>query len=311
MTVAEMHIAINQGLQKIGSFHADNFLPEEIDLELNKQILRFVEQRYNKKGNKYQTGFEESQKRIDDLRSLVVEYSQNTNYKGQIGPKHYIDSFTLPIPVASGGQNFQANDYLHLLNVRALVEYSGCEEVDWDHEYTLDFCECSISPATYTTPTTCDANGGVWLCVHFQSGNRIVGTYLRDDNGNLIYDVGGALTLNAQKSTTSSRCTFAQHDDIFTLLKDPFNTTTFKKPLYTIIGNNLDIYTDNTFVVPTVKITYLRYPAVVDSVTVPNVNCDLPLHTHQEIVDKTVNSLLEAISDPRYQTQSVEVLKSE
>ena len=311
MTIAEMHIAINQGLQKIGSFHADNFLPEEIDLELNKQILRFVEQRYNKKGNKYQTGFEESQKRIDDLRSLVVEYSQNTNYKSQIGPKHYIDSFTLPIPVASGGQQFEANDYLHLLNVRALVEYSGCETVDWDYEYELDYCECSVSPLVYTNPNLCEDAGHVWFCVHMQSGNRIVGTYLRDDNDNLIYDGNGALTLNSHKSTTSSRCTFAQHDDIFTLLNDPFNTTTFKKPLYTVIGNNLDVYTDNTFVVPSVKITYLRYPAVVDSVTSPTVNCDLPLHTHQEIVDKTVNSLLEAISDPRYQTQSVEVLKSE
>ena len=198
---------------------------------------------------------------------------------------------------------------MHLLNVRALIEYSGCNEVEWEHEYVLDYCFCSNN--TYLTANTCVDNGFVWSCVFAQSDHRIVGTYLRDDNGDLVYDVNGALTLNAQKSTTSSRCTFAQHDDIFTLLNDPFNTTTYKKPLYTIIGNNLDIYTDNTFVVPSVKITYLRYPAVVDSVAAPTVDCDLPLHTHQEIVNMTINSLLEAISDPRYQTQSVEVLKSE
>ena len=87
-----MHIAINQGLQKIGSFHADNFLPEEIDLELNKQILRFVEQRYNKKGNKYQTGFEESQKRIDDLRTLVREYEAPVSFKEQLKTKIFVDA---------------------------------------------------------------------------------------------------------------------------------------------------------------------------------------------------------------------------
>ena len=311
MTGAQMHIAINQGLQKIGSFQADNFLPEEVDLELNKQIQRFVEQRYNKKGNKYQTGFEESQKRIDDIRSLVVEYSQITAYKGQIGPKHYIDSFTLPIP---GGTSTEA-DYLHLLNVRALVEYAGCKPVKWEHESVADDCECSVSPLTNVNPTLCDTAGGIWVCTFTVATNRIVGTYLYDDNGDLIYDIlstgEGVPSVDVTKATTSSRCTFAQHDDIFTLLQDPFNTTTHKKPLYTIIGDNLDIYTDNTFVVPSVKVTYLRYPAVVDTVAVTPVDCDLPLHTHQEIVDMTVNSLLEAISDPRYQTQSVEVLKSE
>jgi hypothetical protein len=41
------------------------------------------------------------------------------------------------------------------------------------------------------------------------------------------------------------------------------------------------------------------------------VNCELPEHTHQEIVAMTVASILEAISDPRYQSASVEVTKNE
>mgnify|MGYP003626867303 CR=1 FL=1 len=310
MTGAQMHIAINQGLQKIGSFQADNFLVEELDLELNKQIQRFVEQRYNKRGNKYQTGFEESQKRIDDIRTLVVEHSSITSYKGQVGPKHYIDSFALPVPGGSGDE-----DYMHLLNVRALVEYAGCKPVQWEHEWVGDDCECSVSPLTNVNPTFCDNAGGTWVCTFLQTTNRIVGTYLYDDNGDLLYEIlntGEPVpSVNTDKATTSSRCAFAQHDDIFTLLQDPFNNTSHTKPLYTVIGNNLDIYTDNTFVVPSVKVTYLKYPAVVDTVSATAVNCDLPLHTHQEIVDMTVNSLLEAISDPRYQTQSVEVQKSE
>ena len=310
MTIAEMHIAINQGLQKIGSFHADNFLPEEIDLELNKNIQRFVEQRYNKGGNKYQKGFDESQKRIDDLRTLVTEFSSNTSYKGQIGPKHYIDSFLINAPGSAYGPFLNnGQNYLHLLNVRAFVEYAGCNPVDWTYEYILD--ECACSDGTTIDPDDCVDLGYDWYCIFQQSEWRIVGSYLMDDNGGPIYGPDGSTTLDTTKSTISSACKFAQHDDIFTLLHDPFNTTDYKKPLYTVRDEFIDIYTDDTFVVSKVKITYLRFPAVVDSVTAPNVHCDLPEHTHQEIVDMTINSLLEAISDPRYQTQSVEVLKSE
>ena len=84
MTVAEMHIAINQGVQKIASHQVDVLLPQEIDFELNKAQDKFVKGRYNQFGNKYSKGFEQSQKRIDDLRRLITEESITTTYKGQV-----------------------------------------------------------------------------------------------------------------------------------------------------------------------------------------------------------------------------------
>jgi hypothetical protein len=42
-----------------------------------------------------------------------------------------------------------------------------------------------------------------------------------------------------------------------------------------------------------------------------NIGCELSPHTHEEIVEMTVQSILEAISDPRYNSQSREVLGSE
>ena len=38
---------------------------------------------------------------------------------------------------------------------------------------------------------------------------------------------------------------------------------------------------------------------------------DLPNHTHQEIVDMAVSSILEGISDPRYQSFRAEEIRSE
>ena len=117
MTVEEMHIAVNLGVQKIASFQADNLLAEEIDYELNTAVRRLISQRYNMLGNKYRRGFEQSQKRLDDLRHLVEDYTtQNSSYMG-VGytsrTNGNIDIYRYKFP----------NDYMFLVNVLSEVTY--------------------------------------------------------------------------------------------------------------------------------------------------------------------------------------------
>jgi hypothetical protein len=93
------------------------------------------------------------------------------------------------------------------------------------------------------------------------------------------------------------------------MLLDPFNTTKYTDPLTTIRGNEIDIYTSDIFIIDTVKITYIRNPR---DISLPlGIDCELPIHSHQEIVDMTVSSILEGISDPRYKTHQIEVSKNE
>ena len=122
MTVEEMHIAVNLGVQKIASFQADNLLAEEIDYELNTAVRRFISQRYNMQGNKYRRGFEQSQKRLDDLRHLVEDYTtQNSSYMG-VGytsrTNGNIDIYRFKFP----------NDYMFLVNVLSEVTYNCRDE---------------------------------------------------------------------------------------------------------------------------------------------------------------------------------------
>ena len=74
-----MHIAIRQGVDKINSLQADSLLSEEIDIELNKNMRRFINLKYGK-NNIHRKGFEESQKRIDDLSTLIDEYRGFTKF---------------------------------------------------------------------------------------------------------------------------------------------------------------------------------------------------------------------------------------
>ena len=118
MNVIEMHLAIQQGVDKINSLQADMLLQEEIDIELNKSQMRFINTKYGK-NNKYQKGFEESQKRIDDLRTLVTEYENPVTFKEQYSEDFWVDSFRLP------------NDYMYLVKQRSDVFINKCNTIHW------------------------------------------------------------------------------------------------------------------------------------------------------------------------------------
>ena len=364
-----MHQAVQQGVDKINSLQADMLLREEIDLELNKSQIRFINTKYTG-NNLHRTGFEESQKRIDDLRSLVTEYEAPAFFKEEYR-NFFIDQFKLPA------------DYLYLVNTLAIVHRNQtCTAVDyflnvpdpyvfftisldnfvcnnnssiadkiimfedasdltagqaivWENTNNYQFPQDINSvkgdmlenpglgfqiylnyqgqfiiipdPNTYSWLQWDASVGTVTTLVHVDSSNTQIQsqTPLYSD----VVNLREKRVLNSVPVEIVTGSTFIQQDDIFALLHDPFNTTKRTDPLYTIRGNNIDMYTSDIFIIDAVKITYLRKPAKI-SLSL-GISCELPEHCHQEIVDMTVSSILEGISDPRYQTHQIEVNKNE
>ena len=390
MTIAEMHRAVNQGVDKIHSLQADVLLSEEIDHELNKNIMRFVNQRFNPMGNKYQQGFEQSQKRIDDLRTLLLEKNIVPQFKENLlDGKTYVDIAPLPI-----------EDYLYLVKVGAKVVIDRCMPISFNiitgtnkyyaripisslrkpvNSIDTTFTQIMFVPDnnslyagninifpginnTNNTPSTTLPEDLMEIIFEDTSDSDMVNTslvtifnenigglnfpnevivvvdpeitplfninnsVLRVDFGTVGSSVPGEYIFNNYNfktlpasatriptSTTSTKqvhpCKFIQHDDIFKLLSDPFNTTKFTAPLYTIAGNNIELYSSDIFVIDEVKILYIKKPAKV-SLSLQT-SSDLPMHTHQEVVDMTVSTILGNIGDPRYQISAAEKLQSE
>jgi|TARA_R110002096_G_scaffold98290_1_gene218832 hypothetical protein len=379
MNVTEMHIAVQQGVDKIHSLQADMLLSEEIDIELNKNMSRFINTKYGK-NNIYQKGFEESQKRIDDLRTLVTEYEASVTFKevlseGQI----WVDTFQLPF------------NYMYLVNQSSRVWIDGCKPITYELENPVDvaffalnlnsfvcnnatgtsaaFIESitmtediddgtsNVAPIWAPTisavyPTDIEAikqdiidNPGDGFEIYWEQystlnypGNFIVVVntelypWFNPDSsmgaqtqavgegaGDVSNVYSPALLMDnaysekrvpaAASSRIMSGNRFSQQDDIFTLLKDPFNTTKHTTPLTTIRGQAIDVYTSDIFIIDTVKITYIRRPNEI-SLSL-GVDCELPDHAHQEIVSMAVSSILEEISDPRYKTAVGEVSRNE
>ena len=366
MTIDEMHIAVNLGVQKIASFQMDNFLPQEIDFELNNAMDRFIKQRYSTLSNRYKRGFEQSQKRIDDLRHLVVESQLDAYYKGEtIGfEEFFIDRVKLP------------TDYLFLVSVLARIKYDcsgiATTTVTTDKRYykvsvapPADCRGCQIESISFAGTTVIikdpyltledllnatlyqnliphisipdgagPENNGIntnttqlynpvdsnYIYLESENTGDIVVTWT-DPTDTIVDNV--TVTIQSQsfayQTSTSKRdagvseknivCKYIHQDDIYVILEDPFNTTKYTSPIYTVAENYIDIHTDTIFIVDYVRLKYIRIPKRM-SLSL-GVGCELPLHTHQEIVEMTIKSILEGIESQRYTSQSMETIEVE
>lgn len=100
---------------------------------------------------------------------------------------------------------------------------------------------------------------------------------------------GKRVTEEGTVSVVANR--YAQLDDIFKMLHDPFNTTRIKSPLIDIGDNEINVYTDKTFIVENVIINYIKVPKRI-SIT-NNEGSELPEQLHEEIIQRAVDSFLD------------------
>lgn len=117
MTVQEQHIDFKRKLNKVDSQNYRNFRPEEIDLYLNEGQDLFIKKRIGI-NNVYQTGFETTQKRIEDLRDIHVKWEEAN---------------IIPLVTAVDSTKFKFDltdldpDYLYLTRVSFLATKAGCD----------------------------------------------------------------------------------------------------------------------------------------------------------------------------------------
>lgn len=101
-----------------------------------------------------------------------------------------------------------------------------------------------------------------------------------------------------------------EQDKVYQHQQNPFGKTRAEAPVATIFDDTVRVFQEKEkFILKTLRLDYLRVP--VDITLLTSVDCELAEHTHHEIVDLTVKSIIEAIESPRYQTTSIEQQQSE
>lgn len=227
MLINEIHTEFKVGVDKTDSLNYPDLGPEEIDVFLNKAIEKFISQRaYGT--NPKREGLEQTQKRFDDLLTLIS--SANITTFGT-GPLVKPNGVTAGLPL----------DYLHAIE----------EEVD------VTFLDCNGVSTTQRSP---------------------------------VYSV--------------------THDQYNKIIRDPFNKPDENGVIRMGLSGSMELISAPGVTINTYFLRYIRVAAKVQygstyPVLAADVQCDLPDHTHKEIIEMAVLDALGNIEAlRRIQTQS-------
>lgn len=333
-SISDMHIFIDLELNKVNSGFYDTVLPEEKDYFLNKAQERFVKDRYNAASNPKDKGFEMSQKRIDDLRALLVpNYFDNTyltapsdfdyetkmefyfpedywfltsnrskiygNNCSNISVSQTIKKVYYNIIDLSNVNNFNVFKILSPSSAVLIQNLNYSQEdktlfmidlvTQWNNNYASIYGWTFYIESFYSI----NSPGNIIVISKDAPGQAIktqyletISTFLTNQYLNFYYYTA---TGGTEQIVTNR---FAQQDDIYSMMQDPFNDTILFAPLIAIHENKIDVFIDkNKFIVKEIAISYIRRPKLM-SLSL-NQSCELAEHTHAEILRDAVNLLLE------------------
>jgi hypothetical protein len=283
MNIFEMHRAFKLELDKTSALELPSFEPEEIDFWLNNGIHRFVKTRYSE--------FEQTTKRSEDLKTLVVEesitYTSGDLTSGEVKPNSYLADIT------------------SLTNIKWFT---------LGEEVTIQYHDIR-TPSSHSTKRQ-----GITQCTTDTYRSHIDDPY---SEHRLHYEEAKPLRLNYQTSVelvtdgnyevTSYHIRYLKKPVRVNILTTVYTTSTsnIQSGLTYIVSTDNIVYNNVTYHSATSDIfTGFDSPTTFTgggTATTQVANCDLPEHTHEEIVKLAVSMALENIEQPRYQSYQNEV----
>jgi len=292
MTAAEMHIAVKILVDKEDSLNYPNLEPEHLDYFLNLAQDRFVKHRYDGAAARGR-GFEKDQKRLDDLKNIVTPVSL--------------------IPLAATATNYPNGRYVNLPSaISTLYWFSVTEQADVTY---VDPCSTktiksgSIEKDQLYIVTTGNIvyNGRTYTAMSSFAGTTVGGVNA-PPTVVTTYSGGGTVKKAEQKRIDVKPI---QHDDYNIIIRDPFNKPSYQYELKRLeVNGQLEIiFPDSENVFNSLILRYIRKPRRISLSS--STDCELADHTHQEIVDMAVSSILENIESERYKTNLNELNKLE
>lgn len=327
MTIDEMHRRVLLKINEVGAFVNEDILPEEVDIFINDAIYEFVKQRFNPFGNKYRKGFEDSPKRMEDLRTLVTRTNYTSAKKGTFTfGDYYTDIMELPddfmLPIAANvivkeGASIVERPQDYKTNIATYINSTTDLEIDTgdsndatyfesgDTVYVANENDISISKKLTVETASEDAESTGIFTVTFTSEHGL------SSDGFAFYNPQNTKRY-IEGTPDNTRDVFAkwiEHRDLYRMLDDPFNRPSARKPLYTMSNNLIYGYATNTFIIDKFNLHYIKQPAKVDAGG--SVDCDLPSTVHDEIVDLTSQKILANLGEFGAQYQSQQLTNNE
>lgn len=337
MLIQEMHNKIELGLQKMGSHAYDWIQPEQVDSMINDAIVAYVKNKTNSFSLSGKGPFSRNVKALEDLRTITIhnrplfmnkvsdtsyfaelpsnyEYfvqgltntGRKCDFENQAFPSttsqtRYIFNVDIPVSLVSIVHNgkqlfskFASKAYQH--PEMSFMLYNELVTL-FDYNEAELFFDPVSSKFTIITRTS-----------HPITLTRYTGSGTTSEviNPTTSITFNGYVDTGQFKRVKLALTNIGKYGDY---LEHPFANTSSNRPVAIIHAGEtpysvgrLQVITNERFILSNVDLTYIRRPAKV-SLSL-NISCDLPVHTHEEIVDKAILIILETIESRRVQSKS-------
>jgi|JI10StandDraft_1071094.scaffolds.fasta_scaffold01093_5 hypothetical protein len=339
MTIKEMHIAFDQGVQYIASNKSRGFYPEEKDLILNKMINRYIISRVRPKED---GSFEMDNMAAEQLKTLLTSATIAAEIKGNMYEVVLPSDLGWFISASAGVVDYSCRSILP--TPTAGTKYVHSMILPISSKSTAKYYEAATLLGSAIT-TLASERGATWTGVPAKEqrfsvftpliqklrreGHEIyVGknpiTMRGDINQYKIWVINNSATLLTATSDATSvnsaveAVTFSKYTETperyspvrliktgyaFQLQNTPYLKSTVHSPTGHLLGNILQIQgslTDaDSYIVSGSQLFYLRKPALV-SLSL-GLTSDLPEEYHEEIVDLAVTYAKGELNSPDWE----------
>jgi hypothetical protein len=251
MTIRDIHILIEQGLQKIGVFAYADMEHDEIDLAIDSVTIREIRNIFKDiDGIQHPNNYERNQYEADFLRILKE--------KKCITATKTDDGYSIDLPT----------NYLHLISDSSNVIALSCNVKTLDSEKE-DVLEIGKSYR---------ANGDV---LHNGKWYKNCEIFVAETT-----DLYGKVTELATKKVPNR---LTKSENIGNILNNSLTKSNFKSPVSELIGNTLTVYADSSFKLSQICITYVRLPKKVSYYN--DITIEFPEDVQYYLVDKVVQHI--------------------
>ena len=333
MTPQEMHIGIDLILEKVNSKIVDSFEPEEKDWLLNEEVVRFIKQRLSVQSNEKKQGLQFTQKRYDDIRTLISTATLPCLIRDDNSVFSYLpgDYFTLindrTFVKNLCGKSFTTNAVIYNTNINVgliklkdvlnlyatlKIRINGIEVFNIQNypPYTSGIASTASKFELYNLiievlrSKGSDCRYGNWFDINCPEGILIKDALIIEIEYSTIDIVTTLATtvvkpyINPVSPTKEEPNRLTKTEDLFNILNSAFASPMPHSPLSTLDKDRINVFHNQKFIPSSIKIDYIKKPRKI-SLSL-NQACDLDETVHPEIVENTAKRIAGLISSQGY-----------
>lgn len=299
-TIKELHIEIEQRIQQITSNRHRSIPPQFIDMVLNRTALKYIQTRTNRKVNYKQEGFEDSQKRVDDLQSLktetkwlpIIKDEESDNRGFVILPADYLKLITSCSKVVYSKPFYNKNintfesttKTIYILDLKSVISKQSFSIVInyLGVEYPCDISDIlsALDLTNYEDPDLYEISNLIIDKVRNVTKGQVVPYWEEYYNiiakDCLIFDTETvcdgfelhqeSINCKIHELAEGMIISVAENDlvsteEVYGLLNNFYSSRNrHLNPITDIVNGTLNVYYDENFIVNSIKLSYIRKP---------------------------------------------------